>query len=62
MLENHSGQIGPGSEKQGVTIGNHPGISGQQVKADHDNGINKNPGEQRDIETAVKEISPSGKG
>ena len=58
MLQYHAGQIGSGSEKQGVTIGNHAGISGQQVKADHDNGINKNPGEQRDIETAVKEISP----
>ncbi len=62
MLQNHSGQVGSGAEKQGVTIGNHPGISGQQVKADHDDGINKDPGQQGDIETAVKDIGAQGKG
>ncbi len=44
MFKNHPGQIGPGAEKQGMPVRNHSGVTGQQVKAHHDDGIDKNSG------------------
>ena len=62
MLQNHSGQVGSGTEKQGVPIRNHPGITGKQVKTDDDDRINEYSGQQGDIEPAVRNIGAEGEG
>jgi hypothetical protein len=62
MFEDHSRQIGPRAEKEGMSVGDHARVPGEQIKSDHHDGKDEDPRKEGNVESAVEDVGPQGKG